>query len=166
MSKKLAIRLQRGAPIHLPCATKLILFLKNCTPPIDLAHFRSKIITNGDGGGGDGDDGDGDGRRIQGFRHLKEVRQEGPVQPCAASPRQGCSRRSLWCSTVVVLFRCRVVLVRLVHRSGRKAHIALNVSQAVCIGVVSITKLKPQNPQQKQDDKSTQAICMAGVSGI
>jgi len=45
-----------------------------------------------------------------------------------------------------------------------RGRIALNVSQAVCIGVVSITRLKPENPQKKQDDKSTQAICMAGVS--
>ena len=84
LSKKAAIRLQRGAPIHLPSATKLILFFKNCTPPIELSHFRSKIITNGDGGdGGDGDDGDA--RRIKGFRHLEKVPQGSPVQPCAAS---------------------------------------------------------------------------------
>ena len=86
MSKKVAIRLQRGTPIHLPSTTKLLLFLKNCTPTIDLARFRRKIVTNGDGGdGGDGDDGDGDARRIKGFRHLEKVPQGSPVQPCAAS---------------------------------------------------------------------------------
>ena len=40
--KKVTIRLQRGAPIQLPSAAKLILFLKNCIPPIDLVHFREK----------------------------------------------------------------------------------------------------------------------------
>ena len=50
--QNVAIRLQRGAPIQLPSAAKLILFLKNCTHPIVLDHFKRKIITNG----GDGDD--------------------------------------------------------------------------------------------------------------
>ena len=84
LSKKVAIRLQSGAPIQLPSVPKLILFLNNCRPPIDLAHFRNKIITNGDGGDcGDGDDGDA--RRIKSFRHLEKVPQGDPVQLCAAS---------------------------------------------------------------------------------
>ena len=63
------------------------------------------------------------------------------------------------------VWKKRPVLLETSNRCyGRgRGRIALNVSQAVCIGVVSITRLKPGN-QQKQDEKSTQAICMAGVS--
>jgi len=93
LTKKVAIRLQRGAPIQLPSAPKLILFLKNCTPPIDLAHFSHKIIANDDGGdGGDGGDGDDDARRIKSLQAPEKFSQGAPIQPCPASPRQGCSR--------------------------------------------------------------------------
>ena len=120
LTKKVSIRLQRGAPIQLPSAAKLIPLLKNCTPPIDLVYFKGKIIAHGDGGNGDDD-----ARRNKSLRALEKVSQGDPIQPCAASPRQGCSRRSLWCSTVVVLFRCRIVLVLLVDRSGRKGRYCL-----------------------------------------
>ena len=40
--KKSNDSVERGAPIQLPSAAKLILFLKNCIPPIDLVHFRVK----------------------------------------------------------------------------------------------------------------------------
>ena len=43
---KVAIPLQRGAPLQLPSATEFILFLKNCTPPVDLTNFRGNVITN------------------------------------------------------------------------------------------------------------------------
>ena len=76
MSNKVAIRLQRGAPIQLPSAAKLILFLKNCTPPIDLAYFKGNIIANGDGGnGGDRGNGDDDARRNKSLRALEKVSQ-------------------------------------------------------------------------------------------
>ena len=48
--KKVAIRLQRGAPLQLPSAEEFILLLTNCTTPIDLTHFRSKVIINTGGG--------------------------------------------------------------------------------------------------------------------
>ena len=80
MTKKVAIRLQRGAPIQLPSAAKFILFLKNCTPPMDLVHFKHKIIANGDGGN-DGDGGDDDARPIKGLRALEKVSQGDPIQP-------------------------------------------------------------------------------------
>ena len=90
LTNKVAIRLQRGAPIQLPSAAKLILFLKNCTPPIDLAHFKHKIIANDDGG--DGGNGDDDARRIKSLRAPEKFSQGAPIQPCPASPVLHCCR--------------------------------------------------------------------------
>ena len=50
-SKKVAIRLQRGAPLQLHSHRFDSLFLTICSPPIDLIHSRCKVITNTGGAG-------------------------------------------------------------------------------------------------------------------
>ena len=49
-SKKVAIRLQRGAPLQLHSHRFDSLFLTMCTTLIDLIHFRGKVIGHGGAG--------------------------------------------------------------------------------------------------------------------